>query len=421
MPSTSSPSDTAQQKTARRPAGVAVALTAGLIALLILVSAMPPLGTAAYLAGLPMAAVDLGVTTAAAQWTLTVYVLGMSLGQLFIGPLSDRLGRRRPLLIGIGAFVLLSASVAFAPTLGIMLVLRFFQGFAASSGMVLGRAIVHDMVQGDRAARVLNVITAAGLIVPALAPLLGSAVLVFADWRAIFLVLALLGALVGVWAFRKIPETAGPNGIKRAPGTRPRATPPNTLRFIMFTAVVALAFMGQYAYISSAPFVFQQLYGFTPGGYAWTGALLSLIMAAVGIAGSRLIGKPTRYGTLSAPRAVGLGLAIFVVGAVLVLAAVLNQAPVGFYIAALAVAVAPVALISGSATALAMDASPLQGGSSSAVIGFTQALLGAASPPLVGLLGVDARPMAILLLTAAVLAALASWIAHRAKQPGAEQ
>src|SRR5690625_4762343 len=171
---------------------VVVSLSAGLVALLVLVSAMPPLGTAAYLAGLPMAAEDFGITTAAAQLTLTVYIIGMALGQLVVGPLSDRLGRRKPLLIGIGAFVLLSASIAFAPTLEIMLVLRLLQGFAASTGMVLGRSIVHDIVQGDRAARVLNVITAAGLVVPALAPLLGSAILAFADWRAIFLVLAAL-------------------------------------------------------------------------------------------------------------------------------------------------------------------------------------------------------------------------------------
>lgn len=395
-------------------------LTAGIVALLVLVSAMPPLGTAAYLAGLPMAAADLGVSTGAAQWTLTVYVLGMALGQLAIGPLSDKIGRRRPLLIGITAFVVFSVSVAFAPTLQIMLWLRFFQGVSASTGMVLGRAIVHDVVQGDQAARILNLITAAGLIVPAVAPLLGSAVLAFADWRAIFLVLAGLGALVGVWAGLRIVETH-PNMVQQPQATQtdsqqpaaPRKiTQPNTLRFILFTAVVSLTFMGQYAYISSAPFVFQQLHGFSPAGYAWTGAGLSLVMAAVGIAASRLIGRPTRYGTLSATRAVGLGLIVFVVGAVLVAVTVFLQAHVAWYIVALGIAVAPVAMISGSATALAMDASPLAGGSSSAVIGFTQALLGAASPPLVGLLGVDARPMAVVLLVVAVLALIASVVAH---------
>lgn len=401
---------------------VVVSLSAGLVALLVLVSAMPPLGTAAYLAGLPMAAQDFGITTAAAQLTLTVYIIGMALGQLVVGPLSDRLGRRKPLLIGIGAFVLLSASIAFAPTLEIMLVLRLLQGFAASTGMVLGRSIVHDVVQGDRAARVLNVITAAGLVVPALAPLLGSAILAFADWRSIFLVLAALGAAVGVWSALRIPETHR-GDLQTATATEPAEetqqpsaatamrTPTSVLRFAMYTAIVGLGFMAMYAYVSSAPFVFQQLHGFTPAGYAWTGALLSLTMAAVGMLGSRVIGRPGRFGTLTASRAVALGLGLLVVGSLLVLTTVYFDAHVAWYIAALMIAVAPVALISGSATALAMDASPLRSGTSSAIIGFSQSMLGALTPPLVGVLGVDARPMALVFVTASILALAAAGIA----------
>ena len=403
----STPTDTTRRSDA------AVALTGGLVALLVLVSAMPPLGTAAYLAGLPMAAEDLGITTGAAQLTLTVYIIGLALGQIVIGPLSDRFGRRRPLLVGILAFVLFSISISFAPTLEIMLVLRLFQGIAASSGMVLGRAIVHDMVHGDRAARALNVITAAGLIVPALAPLLGSLILAFGTWRTIFLVLAGLGAVVGVWSFIRIPEThgvraqSGPGG----PGKRPAATP-NMLRFVMYTAVVSFSFMAMYSYVSSAPFVFQQLHGFTPAGYATTGAVLSLVMAGVGIAGSRFIGRETPFGTFTAVRAVGTGLVVLCLGAVLVLATVLLELHVAWYIAALAVAVAPVALISGSATALAMDSSPLRGGASSAVIGFSQSVLGAMAPPLVGILGVDARPMAMVFVGAALLGLIAAWVAR---------
>lgn len=400
----STPTDTTRRSDA------AVALTGGLVALLVLVSAMPPLGTAAYLAGLPMAAEDLGITTGAAQLTLTVYIIGLALGQIAIGPLSDRFGRRRPLLVGILAFVLFSISISFAPTLEIMLVLRLFQGIAASSGMVLGRAIVHDMVHGDRAARALNVITAAGLIVPALAPLLGSLILAFGTWRTIFLVLAGLGAVVGVWSFIRIPETHGVRA-QGGPGKRPAATP-NMLRFVMYTAVVSFSFMAMYSYVSSAPFVFQQLHGFTPAGYATTGAVLSLIMAGVGIAGSRFIGRETPFGTFTAVRAVGTGLVVLFLGAVLVLATVLLELHVAWYIAALAVAVAPVALISGSATALAMDSSPLRGGASSAVIGFSQSVLGAMAPPLVGILGVDARPMAMVFVGAALLGLIAAWIAR---------
>lgn len=394
-----------------------LALGAATIAPLVLVSAMPPLGTAAYLPGLPLAADELGATTSAVQLTLTVYIVGMALGQLLIGPLSDRLGRRRPLLFGIAAFVALSTAVAFAPALEHMLALRLLQGVAAGSGMVLGRAIVNDLARGDRAARVMNLITAAGLLVPALAPLLGSAVLGIADWRAIFLVLAALGALVGAWVAARIPEThpkhrrSEPDAADAA-GPAPRgAGRPDAVRFALYTAAVALSFAAMYATIAAGPFVFQQVHGFSPAGYAWTMAALSGTMAAVGILGSRLVGRRTRLGTLTAANAVRGGLVWTALGALLVLAAVLAEAPAAALIAALAVAVAPIALVSGSATALAMGSSPLPGGAASGIIGTSQAALGALTPPLVGALGADALPMALTLLVASALGAAAALLA----------
>lgn len=120
-------------------------LTPILIALLVLVAAMPPLGNSAYLPGLPLAANEFAVSTGAIQLTLTVYIAGTALGQILIGPVSDRLGRRGPLLAGIAVFVFLNAAIAFAPTLQTMLILRLLQGVAAGAGAVLGRAIVADM------------------------------------------------------------------------------------------------------------------------------------------------------------------------------------------------------------------------------------------------------------------------------------
>ncbi|MDO5682829.1 MAG: multidrug effflux MFS transporter [Propionibacteriaceae bacterium] len=405
----------------RRPSRRPLTLGAALLAPLVIVSAMPPLGTAAYLPGLPIAAQDLGVTTAAAQLTLTVYIVGMAIGQLAIGPLSDRIGRRTPLLVSIVAFVVLAVAVAFSPTLTIMLVLRLLQGIAASAGMVLGRAIVADLAVGDQAARAMSTIMAAGLIVPALAPLLGAAVLSFADWRTIFVVLGGLGALVGVWVVFAVREThprfrADAPTEARGPRQVRRPHQPHLGRFILTTLVVALSFAAMYAYVSAAPFVFQQVHGFSATGYALTGFGLSIVMAVFGIAGSRMLGRVTRFGTITPDRAVVAGLILLMIGALLVLAAVLSGAPVGVLIAALTVAVAPVALVSGSATALAMESSPLPGGSASAVVGTTQALFGAATPPLVGILGPNALPMAVVLAIASALALGAAMAAAAARR-----
>lgn len=395
-------------------------LGAALLAPLVIVSAMPPLGTAAYLPGLPIAAQDLNASTAAAQLTLTVYIIGMAVGQLVFGPLSDRIGRRIPLLASIATFVVLAVAVGFSPTLEVMLILRLLQGVAASAGMVLGRAIVHDLAIGDQAARALSLIMAAGLIVPAVAPLLGAAVLAVADWRTIFAVLGGLGALVGVWVVLRVPEThprlrGAADSVRRGPGRRP--LPPSLRRFVAATLVVALSFAAMYAYVSAAPFVFQQVYGFSATGYAVAGFGLSIVMALVGIAGTRVLGRETRFGVLTPHRVVVIGLVILVIGGVLVLISVAVSAHVGWVIAALAIAVAPVAIVSGSATAMAMDASPFPGGMASAIVGSTQAIFGAIAPPLVGLLGADARPMSWLLVTAAGLALIAAVVAAPRRAP----
>lgn len=395
----------------------AITLGAALMAPLVIISAMPPLGTSAYLPGLPLATADLETSTATAQLTLTLYVVGLAVGQLLIGPLSDRIGRRPPLLLSIVAFVALTAGVAFSPNITVMLVLRFFQGLSASAGMVLGRAIVHDIATGDKAARAMSTIMAAGLIVPALAPLLGAAVLAIAEWRTIFLVLAGLGALVGAWVLFAIPETHP--RLRGIPQTRAhRGGPglprhPSMARFILATLVVSLAFASMYAYVSASPFVFQQIFGFTPTGYALIGAGLALIMALSGMTATRLIGYRTPFGILTPGLAVLIGLFVLVFGAALVLLAVLTHASVGWLIAALAITVSPLAIIFGSATSIAMDASPLPGGTASAIVGTTQALMGAAAPPLVGLMGVDARPMAVLLAICASLALISALIARR--------
>lgn len=408
--------DQTQASTGSRRTRV-IALGAALMAPLVIVSAMPPLGTAAYLPGLPAATTDLGTSTATAQLTLTVYIIGMALGQLGFGPISDRVGRRIPLLVSIIAFVAFTIGVAFSPNIGVMLILRFLQGVSASAGMVLGRAIVHDLATGEKAARALSTIMAAGLIVPALAPLLGAGVLSFADWRTIFLVLGGLGALVGIWVMFAIPETLprlrGDNAAATGPRGPGRPTHPSMPRFILATLVVALSFASMYAYVSAAPFIFQQVYGFSPTGYALTGAGLSIVMAAVGILGTRLLGYRTPIGVLTPALAVIAGLVVLVIGAALILAAVLTGAHVIWLIAALAVAVSPIAIVSGSATAMAMDSSPLPGGITSAIVGTTQALFGAVTPPLVGLIGPDARPMAFVLAIAAVLALGASVVAKR--------
>ncbi|WP_214609530.1 Bcr/CflA family efflux MFS transporter [Gulosibacter macacae] len=408
-------------RTQAAPAGSAtkiggITLSGALIAPLVIVSAMPPLGTAAYLPALPQAEAEVGTYIGSIQLTLTAFIIGMALGQLALGPLSDRLGRRPLLLAGIIAFVAASAGLAFAPTLEVMIALRVVQGFAAASGMVLGRAIVSDVASGEQAAKTMSIIMAAGVVVPALAPLLGAGVLAFAQWRTIFLVLAGLGALVGVWVLLRVPETLPREARGAGRPARPAgngAVQSSLPRFILFVLIVALSFLSMYAYVSAAPLVFQQVHGFSPTGYAVAGAVLSFVMGGVGFLGTRILGRSTRFGVITPMRAVTLGAGMLFVGAALVALAVMLGAAAGWLIAALAVAVAPIPILQGSASALAMDVSPFKAGASSAIIGATMSAFGAAAPPIVGMLGADARPMAAVMGGAAVLALVAALVAGR--------
>ncbi|MEJ5919266.1 multidrug effflux MFS transporter [Corynebacterium sp. H78] len=404
------PKSDAQQ---RRIAAV-TSLAAAFVIPIVIIAAMPPIGSAAYLPGLPTVTDDFSVSASATQLTLTLYFVGMALGQLFIGPISDNFGRRRPLIIGLITFVVFSVLVALSPSLEVMLLFRLLQGMAASSGAVLGRAIVADIASGARAARVMSVIAAAGMLVPAFAPLFGSGILQFGDWRTIFLVLAAIGAGVGVWTFIVVPETH-PKFVKHdelrkthAGAQKKLPQKPHLGRFVLYAAAVALTFATSYAMISAGPFVFQKVYGLSESQYALTMVVLAGTMAFVGMVGSRYMGVETRFGVVTPERVVTFGLGWASFFAIFVVIAAITQANVFVLLASLIVTTAPLSIALGSATALAMQASPLKHGMSSGLIGAIQSLGGALAPPLVGVLGADPRPMAWTVIGAAGLALLAS-------------
>jgi DHA1 family bicyclomycin/chloramphenicol resistance-like MFS transporter len=179
-------------------------------------SMFAPLSIDMYLPALPSLGRDLDATTSETQLTLSAFFLGLALGQAVIGPLSDALGRRRPLLVGLAAYVVASALCSVAPSIMALVGLRFVQGFAGAAGIVIARAIVRDLHSGVAAARFMSVL----MLVSGLAPILGGQVLRFAPWQGLFVLLALLGGLLGLFVGtglpRRFPRSAG----------RPAASPP---------------------------------------------------------------------------------------------------------------------------------------------------------------------------------------------------
>lgn len=174
-------------------------------------AAIGPLSLDMYLPGLPSLADDLKSSTSLAQLSLTACLLGLALGQMYLGPLSDAKGRRTPLIISLSVYGLSSLLCAFAPTIELLLLLRFIQGVAGAGGIVISRAIVRDLFSGTDLTKFFSMLMLVNGAAPILAPVFGGQLLQFTSWRGVFLVIAILGVLMVAAAFFGIKETLSPN------------------------------------------------------------------------------------------------------------------------------------------------------------------------------------------------------------------
>jgi DHA1 family bicyclomycin/chloramphenicol resistance-like MFS transporter len=228
-------------------------------------SAFGPVTTDAYLPGLPQVRGELDVGAAGAQLTLTTCLLGLAFGQLVVGPVSDAVGRRRPLLAGLALFVVASGLCAVAPSAAVLDGARLLQGLAGAAGIVLARAMVRDTAEGVEAVRTFSTLGAVNSVAPVLAPLAGSALLHVGSWRGVFAFLAVVGLVLLAAAAVLTEETLPP--ARRRPG-RLRdvvATYAELLRerrFAGHALAGGLAFGALFTYIASASFVYHDAFGF---------------------------------------------------------------------------------------------------------------------------------------------------------------
>lgn len=233
--------------------------------------ALGPLGIDMYLPALPQIARALHTDEGSVQYSLMVFFTGLTLGQLFYGPLSDRFGRKPLVFFGLALFMLSSLGCVFATNLGQLLVFRFFEGLGGSIGMVIAMAVIRDLYTGHDAAKLMaSVLMVLGLA-PVIAPLAGSVILSFGDWRSVFVVLTALSAGILLLAAVCLPETRLPEARKHS---RPKAAVGNYLRlltsrqFMPFVLVSAIAQGGFFAYISGSASVFISMHGLSPMAYS---------------------------------------------------------------------------------------------------------------------------------------------------------
>lgn len=355
-------------------------------------TAFGPLSIDMYLPALPAISRDLVASESLIQLTLTACLIGLALGQLLAGPLSDTLGRRRPLLVGVAIYVLASLLCALAPSAILLVLFRLVQGLAGAAGIVIARAVVRDMYAGVAAARYFSRLILVMGVAPILAPVLGSQVLRISSWHGIFLVLALVTAVLFVSALVWLPETL-PAHLRRAGSLRDTGRRFGVIardtRFIGYALSAGLAFGAMFAYISGSPFVLQGIYHVSPQTFSVIFGLNALGFVVTSQINGSLVSRiaPSRLlmGGLIGTAIGGLALlGVLLVGG-LGLAAVLVP---------LFVLVSSIGFVVPNATALALSRHAEAAGTGSALLGVIQSGIAAFGAPLVGLAGISsAVPM----------------------------
>jgi len=376
------------------------------------INAIGPLSIDMYLPAFPEITQALDTGASQVQLTLTACVAGLALGQLVIGPLSDRFGRRVPLIAALVTYAVASLLCAAATSVGALIALRFVQGLAGAGGIVIARAVVRDLHSGAAAVRLFSYLMLVTGLAPILAPLAGGQLLAVTSWKGIFVSLAILSALIAVLAAAGLRETLpkerrNPSGLRRTVQTMAGLLRDRS--FVGYAFAGGLTFGALFAYLSGSSFVLQQIYGLSPQLYSLTFALNGLGLIVASQVNARIVERvgPTRLLRR------GLG---FVVASALTLLVVVSVGGLSVWavLVPMFVIVSSLSFVLPNSTALALADHAKVAGTASALLGLIQFLVGAIAAPLVGVAGPDsAVPMGVVM----ALFAVGALIALRAAGP----
>ncbi|MFG1677510.1 multidrug effflux MFS transporter [Micromonospora sp. NPDC049282] len=366
--------------------------------------AVGPLTIDMYLPALPAIVADFATSSAAVQLTLTGTLAGLAVGQLLIGPLSDAVGRRRPLIAGLALHIVASSLCVVAPDIAVLGALRVVQGLGVAATAVVAMAVVRDLFSGAAFATLLSRLLLVMGAAPILAPTLGGGVLRWTDWRGVFVALALFGVLLVVVASIGLPETLPPERRRRGGVVATISLYGSLLRdrvFVGLVLVAGLAMAALFAYVAGSSFVLQQGYGLDEQqfGLAFGAGAVGLIAATQ--YNVRLLRRHPPQRILVAALGVGT-----LAGLALVGFAATNLGGLPALLVSLWVVLAAAGLAMPNAPALALSRHGEAAGTASALLGAVQFGVGAVAAPLVGVLGTGAVAMA-LVVAGGMVAALA--------------
>ena len=374
--------------------------------------AVGPAATDMYLPAFPAVETSFGTAPGTAQLTLAAWFAGLAVGQITQGTLSDRIGRRAPLIGGTALFALAAIGCALAPTLGWLAVFRAVGAVGASAGMVIPRAMVRDLADGQSAAILMSRLLLVMGVAPILAPSIGGAVLVFAQWRVIFWILALYGAIGCFMAWRLLPETLPPPRRTRLRPAEQFSRYAAILRergFVTHAAMGASGTFCMFSYLAGSSPVFIEGFGLSPSEYALIFGLCSCGL----IAGSQINARMLPRLGLSAMLRLIARVSLLATATLTVLAfAGVHVLPL--IVAPMFVALSCQGFSNGNTSVGALSRHAGHAGSASALMGVMQYSLGAASGLLVGLF-TDGTPrgMAALMLCGSLGAVIADQLRPR--------
>jgi DHA1 family bicyclomycin/chloramphenicol resistance-like MFS transporter len=364
-----------------------------LVVILGTLTAFAPLSIDMYLPGLPAIAREFNVPTSAVQQTLAVFFIGLSLGQALYGPISDRVGRRRPLLFGCMLYVVASIGCALAPSIGSLIMLRLAQALGGCAGVVIARSVVRDLFDQKESARMFSFLMLVMGLAPILAPLIGGQVLAASGWRAIFVVLAGFGVLCVVLVLFGLQETLPVErrvqaGLGEALRVYGRLL--TDVHFMGYVLASGLASACMFTYISGSPFVFIELNGVPPERYGLIFGMNAFGLILASQINRRLLNRYDGHQILRVALMVTASSALF-----LFITTALSIGGFALMLALIFICIGSTGFVGPNATAAAMANYGRQAGSASALIGAIQFALGAAAGALLSTLhNGTALPMA---------------------------
>ncbi|RSL30596.1 Bcr/CflA family efflux MFS transporter [Salibacterium salarium] len=374
----------------------------GLALLLGMLGILGPLNIDMYLPSFPDIASDLGASASFVQLSLTSCLIGLAVGQIIVGPISDAQGRRKPLMISISLFALSSLLCALAPNIATLVGARFLQGLTASAGIVLSRAVVRDVFSGRDLTKFFALLMVINAVAPMIAPIMGGGILLlpFASWNTIFYFLGLLGLIIVLVVAFRLKETLPPE--KRTPSSIGHSlqTIGSLLKdrsFIGYALTIGFVHGGSFAYVSGTPFVYQDIYGVSPQAFS----ILFGINGLAIISGSFIIGR--LGGIVHERNLLKTAVITAVIATSFLLVMTIIEGPLAALVIPIFIYMTCMGMVLTSTFTLAMEHQGHRAGSASALLGMLPLLFGSTVSPLVGINETTAVPMgAILCITATI-------------------